>query len=400
MFLVSSNDSIKLVDKLLRQSGWCPKEIRRLPKDVSFRYHLSFYRQSSTAKDPDHCGDGDCECVPRKDDEIFPVHTHAQCGCAHVDVSASALEESVLNGQVVLFRFRHKESSSRFLEKKNVRLLPGEQPLSFVAISHVRTEGLGNDTRNSLPFCQLSILQSFVDQLGTSDLGSTFFWIDTLCVPLKRHTRKIALDSVRTVFAQARHVLVWDPPLYQHIFGTSEEALVRIRYSSWKRRLWTVREGFVAKSIIVRFADRLVSLDEMLGNFERAPEGGSLRLVTLKKSAMWPSELHDQQYMQHQLPELMERFAEDVDVWCKDAPETTIMFSVERDKLLLYKRLRIGYLSARKFRYFVEDDECLQMPAVWRTLLKVYGSEGVHNTEVLAKNSPEQAFHRLKQMCI
>ena len=50
----------------------------------------------------------------------------------------------------------------------------------YVAISHVWAAGLGNASNNSLPVCQLRVLQELVDNL--TGVKSQPFWIDTLGV--------------------------------------------------------------------------------------------------------------------------------------------------------------------------------------------------------------------------
>jgi hypothetical protein len=395
----SAGQSLILVDNLLRHSGWCPLDIEKLPLDVSFRYHLSFYSQSPTSGELDHTGQGDCVCLPTQENNMSPTHTHLLCKCPDVEVPSSAVDESVSKGQILVFRFRKDGGRPRVLEKRYLDLSI-EQRFPFVAISHVRKEGLGNDSRNSLPFCQLSLIQSLVDQLNTSQPDGVFFWMDTLCVPVNRHLRKVALQSVRIIFSQAYQVLVLDPPLYQHISSTSEEALIRIRYSTWKRRVWTLREGFLANNLVFRFANQLISLREMLHNFEASSKNDESKLMVLKRNDKLDPKFYVGWGIDVKLTQLMERFAADLDIWAKDSPGTMVFNSPEQDKFILYKGLRVGYLSAFRFRYFLENDECQQIPRVWRALLKIYDEmEIARETDSSTKQSIEQVFCRLRDMC-
>lgn len=148
-------------------------------------------------------------------------------------------------------------------------LLDKPSTARFVAISHVRSVGLGNDRKNSLPFCQLTLIQVLVNHINPpqNEQTDTPFWIDTMALPTDFRRRKPMLSSLRRVFGTATAVLVLDPSLSTHCFRSAEEALIRIRYSLWKQRLWTIEEAFFARRLIFRFANRMVSLDELLTAF-------------------------------------------------------------------------------------------------------------------------------------
>ena len=65
-------------------------------------------------------------------------------------------------------------------------LLEKPSTARFVAISHVRSVGLGNDRKTSLPFCQLTLIQVLVNQIDPpqNEQTDTSFWIDTMACPL------------------------------------------------------------------------------------------------------------------------------------------------------------------------------------------------------------------------
>ena len=85
-----------------------------------------------------------------------------------------------------------------------------------------------------------------------------FFWMDTLCVP---HTPndiyKEALNKMRDVYANSERVLVLDAELMASTADCSyEEVNMRIKCSTWIRRLWTIQEGVLAKRLIFQFAEK------------------------------------------------------------------------------------------------------------------------------------------------
>ncbi|KAI0159974.1 hypothetical protein GGR52DRAFT_563783 [Hypoxylon sp. FL1284] len=361
--------TLGITDTMLLQAGWCPKEIRRLPPDVCLRYYLGLCLQYPTAEAPTHTGSEDCTCVSNSDEVVTPSHTHSSYGCATLEVSSALIRHLISEGKVVLVRFCPSADTSTTLQVKGIDIYD-ENTMPFIAVSHVRMAGLGNETGNSLPSCQVTLIQSLADQLLVSKTGNAFFWIDTLCVPGERNLRKKALRSAWQIFAKAQHTLVLDPPLYQHRICTSEDALIRIRYSGWKMRLWTLKEGFLARDLIFQFHDRLVSLQELLNNF-----GRHLALVGKGLTVLQERDTPIRQDMGDKTPELIKRFEDDIIYWSANEPDIPIIGSPEHDKMILYRALRLAFLSAQKFQYFLEDDEFGQIPILWEVLTQVYEEE-------------------------
>lgn len=87
-----------------------------------------------------------------------------------------------------------------------------------------------------------------------------YFWMDTLCVPVKPlELRKAAIKMMRVVYSKADKVLVLDADLMRSTMNTTYEALyTRVSISTWTRRLWTLQEAYLAKSRHFQFAERAV----------------------------------------------------------------------------------------------------------------------------------------------
>ena len=82
------------------------------------------------------------------------------------------------------------------------------------------------------------------------------FWIDTICVPRRYPERHKAIIAMRTIYAEADKVLVLDNNFTQSGSGIDAvEMLMRIRASTWVRRLWTFHEAALAKKMYYQFAD-------------------------------------------------------------------------------------------------------------------------------------------------
>ena len=110
------------------------------------------------------------------------------------------------------------------------------------------------------------------------DIKPEYFWIDTLCCPAQSGELKSgAISRMRNTYMCADKVLVLDsyleafpPPaekdLLPHTTTVEPSALercVRLRYSNWVRRLWTLQEGALAKQVWIQFADKPVELETL-----------------------------------------------------------------------------------------------------------------------------------------
>lgn len=152
---------------------------------------------------------------------------------------------------------------------------------------------MGNPGRNSLPRCQLERIVEFLRPLPWTHIASAdeeqeddkcwkmvrlpsksavtpeisssqplYFWIDTICVPVKPETiQKKSIEEMRKVYSRANRVLVIDADLtstqLEPQLDTSDRCDVMnasIMASSWQHRLWTLQEAVLAKKLWFQFA--------------------------------------------------------------------------------------------------------------------------------------------------
>ena len=257
------------VREWLIEAGWCLKylgtfvEMHGPRSRVTVLYFISNMRRSVLGKDHASCSLEGCVYATFTQEEYETTHVTSECTCKHLALHNSSLypindilcQKSIPLISVVLgddnnARLRLTESAS-----------VGPRPL-YVAISHVWSDGLGNPIDNSMPTCQLQLIQSLVNGLYPEQEHFVPFWIDTLCVPLDEPGRSTAIKSMTRVYAEADKVLVLDSFLATSSVQTSpEECLMRIHTSAWTRRLWTFQESALAGRMYFRFSDGIIDGD-------------------------------------------------------------------------------------------------------------------------------------------
>ena len=107
-------------------------------------------------------------------------------------------------------------------------------------------------------------LQNLVNKLLEPEQWPVHFWLDTLCVPLRNPHRRIAINSMKSIYQGACKVLVIDSILGQTTVREVEivELAMRVRVSTWGRRLWTFHEACLAQRVYYQYRDEaLTSLD-------------------------------------------------------------------------------------------------------------------------------------------
>lgn len=162
-----------------------------------------------------------------------------------------------------------KEPSSPNVQLKAV---PYHDGVSYIALSHVWADGMGNPTANTLPRCQIDRLHGLLTALsGQSSVKSRLFgskskaetayiWMDTLLIPLEKNVRKKAISRMYDIYKNAKNVLVLDRSLL-HVSADrpTEELCFRLSAASWMRRAWTLQEGALANNLYVQFHERAVN---------------------------------------------------------------------------------------------------------------------------------------------
>jgi hypothetical protein len=105
--------------------------------------------------------------------------------------------------------------------------------------------------------------------------------MDTLVVPVAKgqeEYRKKAIRQICNVFSRSSHTIILDKGLSSmDKGGAPAETAMKIFSSVWMRRLWTLQEAYLSRSICVPFeeedvqsASNLVTFEKLEGDLENA----------------------------------------------------------------------------------------------------------------------------------
>jgi hypothetical protein len=282
--------NISMLHERLNSSGLCfASEFERpLPYSshpaIRVTQVLNSGAITEPSKDDGVCTHYRCAQTILKPEEYATKHVDSCSGCVDMVADRNEVHDILLKqGTFPLVLVIDEDD-------EEINLHPYDDSVSYVAISHVWSDGLGNLSRNALPKCQMLRLSRYVRGLeGEDTKGILLFWLDTLCVPPDPieqneqilNAQEMAIALMRKTYEDARAVLVLDSWLLTHPIANIQptEVLMRIVSSNWNTRLWTLQEGALARKLLFQFGD--VAFDSELGIEDMLHERSTVPTATL-----------------------------------------------------------------------------------------------------------------------
>ena len=273
----SALDSNSLLARRMIEQGWCPSQVyfwrNKFPPSVI--YYLSLLGSPKRLMNHDNCNDSICYTL-RKDHVSYQMaHTTLDCCCDHVRIDCMSLVDILERDSYPVIAVTPSRSAcgdtsfASATHSLTLKAKPWNEHTEYVAISHVWSDGLGNPVENALPYCQLQALyrmaKSLTEQRQPAGDAPVHLWIDTLCVPVQHaKARKLAIKAMRETYRNATSVLVLDAEVMKNSRNEPDvDLLMRLHMSTWERRLWTLQEGVLAKSLYFWFSDGAKNIEEM-----------------------------------------------------------------------------------------------------------------------------------------
>jgi len=253
----------------MEAQGWCPFLIARFGRVVPLEtvYYAATMGPPHVKRNHRECSDDRCLYKAGS-----TQHTTSKCTCQMLSPDVSKMRDIIKLKRLPLVRF---ETTGEGVGT-GLKVLAGEAGATYVAMSHVWSDGLGNFINNSMPQCQLSRIQEAVDSLYPKE-QSIPFWMDTILIPNQKEfvdIKEAAIHDMTQIYKNADKVLVIDSELITCSIHSNHTAIaIRILLSNWLRRLWTLQEGVFANEIHFLLSDETISLSSLLHNLRPDPIG-------------------------------------------------------------------------------------------------------------------------------
>lgn len=282
-----------LVWTRLREQGWCPADLatafnrfnvptlyflhnidrepagKKQHKTIHIRTRGSLPDDSSPATNL--CTPFACGFSKLNNQTYVTQHVEGCGGCEHIQADPDELCGILKKRKIPLIHFEDKGETT-------LKLVESDPKVSYIAISHVWSDGIGNPNANSLPRCQLQRLNSYIRNVQTEEGSCHHFWIDTVCVPSHsaslKEAKNLAISLMGETYKSAVAVLVLDSSLYgaPSLNKSAAENLIRAFSSRWTSRLWTYQEGVLAKALYFQFLDGAIDLELEIERLRETPD--------------------------------------------------------------------------------------------------------------------------------
>jgi hypothetical protein len=278
----------RLLERLLLEKKWCPNHIAFLQNYPPASSNSGLYYASSLHR-PRLRLHEDCShslCVAGKVDPKSYQTKHSDVilptcdgNCPQIEPPLETIRTILQRGSIPLL------FASISNDIVGVEVVEYRAGMEYVAISHIWSDGLGNQNHNWLPKCQIVHLIQAVKtaQKEThggkantggdgSGIATALFWIDTICVPRSEDDitfRHMALARMAATYQDSAMVLVLDAELYHTSLRTNLEGIIRLICCNWMRRLWTLQEGILGdRRLHILFKSGTLDLWKELGKLK------------------------------------------------------------------------------------------------------------------------------------
>ena len=256
---------VKILGQRMKHLGWCLSEVHMLSEFCSVTEMMFASSLDRPGPDKTHSGCNRMKCFAYQvTKEYTTKHATSGCSCEYVYASQNTLSELLPATDrciPLIGPSQPQRGDDGFLYVDLMGSRGPNNSLKYVAISHVWSDGLGNNTANAIPICQFNRIRCLTGDLCNGEPSA--FWLDTLCFPLQPQAAyDIALIRMRQSYEDADKVLVLDHYLLQHdcLDMPIEEVAMRITCAPWNRRLWTLQEGMLAQKLFFQFRDTFSDL--------------------------------------------------------------------------------------------------------------------------------------------
>lgn len=259
------------------------------------------------------CSSTTCLVTPETEAGVYS-QKHCEKFCPNQYSSGKCTQSSKTTIQRVMDMIARDENKRPLLQFKDTRdgsfdsLEPGvvewQPSMKYATISHVWSDGFGNPDANTMLVCQLKLIRDLLSKLRPESTATIPFWMDTLMIPVGsdediKAVRAKSIRQIPKIFKDASHTIVLDWGLHgidPEVRKPAQTAM-RIIASGWMRRLWTLQEAFVSKSLHIsqgEDSETLHYLNDLYEKLEEKTDGLTSTLVSTVKNQLQSHVMHEQ----------------------------------------------------------------------------------------------------------
>ena len=230
------------------EAGWCPSDVAAVTnkfRSLQTLRLLSRIDKSGLGRDHASCTTRLCRYYQIKPGEYVSKHRGPECSCKPLGVVEETVRSIIREGRLPLLKITGSKDDVR------IEVVRSTKGTTYIALSHVWADGMGNPRANALPACQLAFLGQLTrtlrtkvadfeaqvrrEQSGVAKLMGSFtslfrdkpgpavskakgtgaqpepmlIWLDTLCCPISPpEVKSLAISRMRETYLDAAHVLV------------------------------------------------------------------------------------------------------------------------------------------------------------------------------------------------
>ena len=263
------------------QAGWCPFAVSLMERDLELDAQAYAFSVGSIRTREDHSPCSSSLCKANQLSTTYIVkHVSADCRCDSFGPTIESVNDVLRQGGIPIIRLTIQQPQSCL----KLEVIAHDTDISYTAISHVWSDGLGNPVSNTLPYCQMQKIEKGLRDLSLSQGiyetcdhypnnadGALYFWLDTFCIPVQAEhqgLRDLAIGRMTATYENATSCLVLDADLQQiPKFTRSMDIMLKIIISVWRQRLWTLQEGALTTSLYIQGKGCVFNLTQLRRQF-------------------------------------------------------------------------------------------------------------------------------------
>ncbi|KAK4220975.1 hypothetical protein QBC38DRAFT_505288 [Podospora fimiseda] len=282
-----------LVSERMEKNEWCPRFQAVLKGQLGKNATLLYAAVAETLKQNSehgresawmvHEGGGEKRCSP---DRCYYVEAHnaseeyetqhaLSCkdkSCRSVGPDQKDLKQSLhelknsIDEENSILRFPLLRVTGEG-EEATLQVKQWSEGVQFATISHVWSQGLGNRSGPKIWSCQIKYIQSLLKLLKWGEekeegTQGNLFWLDTLLSPPRfdeidvgeeemAGLRRASVKSIFDVYDRATHGVIIDRHVMRSNGAKPRTIGIHLLSSGWMKRLWTLQEAFVTRSLSI-----------------------------------------------------------------------------------------------------------------------------------------------------